>query len=270
MNLEKLLRSTIKIAAVALTAPATWAVAGNLYASPLQRIVVQLAALALVEGALLLGWHMLDTNGKATTAQRVLYASVTIVAYAVLWMIAIRHGEGLAGIGFRGTLGVLIGYSIFESGILANIKIKRQADRNITAHWKVKRYRRRLAIADAKAAADVEFSLLAAQREVDAIVTAEIVKRDKSKRLKEVKAGAVTLSHETPVTVTKRKRPKSLSKAKALDKTVDILRDNPHASLRDIADEINKSRETARRYLDELEQTERIVRANGSGVQVLS
>lgn len=269
MNLEKLLRSTIKIAAVALTAPATWAVAGNLYTAPLQQLIVQLAALALVEGALLLGWQMLDTNSKATTAQRVLYAGVTLVAYGVLWMVAIAHGEGLAGIGFRGTLGVLIGYSIFESGILANIQIKRQADRDITRHWRVKRYRRRLAIADAKAAADMEFDLLAARRGVDATVMNEVVKQDGTTRLKAVKAGAVTVSHETPVKPS-RKTKKSLSKKKALDKTVDVLRDDPHASLRDIAEQVDKSHETVRRYLIELEGDNRIERANGSGIRVLA
>ena len=149
MNLEKLLRSAIKIAAVALTAPATWAVAGNLYDSPIQRVIVQLAALVLVEAALLLGWHMLDNSSSATSAQRMLYAVLTVTAYGVLWTVAIAHGEGLAGIGFRATLGVLIGYSVIESGLLAGVKLRQQADRDITRHRAVKRHRRKLAIDDA-------------------------------------------------------------------------------------------------------------------------
>lgn len=153
--LEKILRYAIKIAAVLLTAPATIEVAGSLYPDVIwQRIMVQLAGLVLVEGALLLGWHMLDTETKATTGQRTLYAVLAGVAYGVLWVIALAHGEGAVGVSFRLTLGVLLGYSVFESGLLANISFKRTVDRDITKHWKVKRHRQAAEVKIAKLEVD--------------------------------------------------------------------------------------------------------------------
>ena len=71
----KTLKTLIKLAAVALTSPATVSVASGLYPTdPILRTVVSIAALILVEGCLLLGWEMLDQQGKnATMAQRWLY-----------------------------------------------------------------------------------------------------------------------------------------------------------------------------------------------------
>jgi hypothetical protein len=153
--LEKILRYGIKIAAVMLTAPATIEVAGSLYPDALvYRLIVQCAGLVLVEGALLLGWHMLDTESKATTGQRTLYASLAGVAYFVLWVIAWFHGEGIVGVAFRLTLGVLLAYSVSESGLMANISFKRQVDRDITKHWKVKRHRQAAEVKIAKLEVD--------------------------------------------------------------------------------------------------------------------
>jgi len=81
MNIEKLLKNYIKIAAVALTSPATLSVAGNLYPDqPVYRVLVQTAALILVEGALILGWWQLDNDRRAEMPQRVLYATLASVA----------------------------------------------------------------------------------------------------------------------------------------------------------------------------------------------
>jgi len=130
-KLERLLRTAIKVAAVALNAPATWAVAGGLYTAPVQRVTVQLAAPVLVEGALLLGWHLLDTDAGETNLQRGVYAVLTVIAYGVLWAVAWAHREGLAGIAFRLTLGVLVGYSVVEAAVRAGIKVNMKADDNI-------------------------------------------------------------------------------------------------------------------------------------------
>jgi hypothetical protein len=67
----KTLKALIKLSAVALTSPATVTVASSLYHNqPVIKVVVSTAALILVEGCLLLGWEMLDREGKhATMAQ---------------------------------------------------------------------------------------------------------------------------------------------------------------------------------------------------------
>jgi hypothetical protein len=260
MKLEKLLRGAIKIAAVALTSPATWAVAGNLYTSPIQRVIVQLAALVLVEAALLLGWHMLDHSSRATSAQRMLYAVLTVTAYSVLWAVAIAHGEGLAGIGFRATLGVLIGYSVIESGLLAGIKLRQQADRDISRHWKVKRYRRKLAIKTEKTAANAEFEISDKEIELDkqrqlAALAVERPFQSKSVHIEDVQKSRVHRQRS--------------SKQAAVDKTLDMLRDDPNASIRTLAQAVDRSRSTVSNYLRELERSGQISR-NGTGVKVLT
>jgi hypothetical protein len=184
MNTEKLLKNALKIAAVALTSPATWSVAGVLYTNPLQRVIVQIAALVLVEGALLLGWWQLDNDRRAETPQRVLYAVLASVAYVALWSIAISHGEGAAGITFRLTLGVLLGYSVFESGILAGIRLRRSADRDIGSHRTVKRYRRKRAIEHARREIDAEFEVSTAQLAVNTDVAYEKIRLSRERRLK--------------------------------------------------------------------------------------
>lgn len=72
----KVLKTLIKLAAAALASPATIPVVSGLYPNdPMARTVVSIAALILVEGCLLLGWQMLDHQGKqATVTQRWLYA----------------------------------------------------------------------------------------------------------------------------------------------------------------------------------------------------
>lgn len=181
LELEKLLKGMIKVAAVALTAPATWAVAGQLYDDPFQRFIVQVAALVLVEGALLLGWHQLDNDRKAETGQRILYAAITIVAYGVLWFVAIAHNEGIAGIAFRLTLAVLIGYSIFESGILANIKIKRSVNRDISKHRKARKLRQK-----------VDLNIYQVEQELR-LKDSTLIRQLESERLSK----ATTLEHQT-------------------------------------------------------------------------
>jgi hypothetical protein len=184
MNTEKLLKNAIKIAAVALTSPATWSVAGVLYTNPLQRVIVQVSALVLVEGALLLGWWQLDNDRRAETPQRVLYAVLASVAYVALWSIAISHGEGAAGITFRLTLGVLLGYSVFESGILAGIRLRRSADRDVNSHRVVKRYRRKRAVEHARREIDAEFEVSTAQLVVNTDVAYEKIRLSRERRLK--------------------------------------------------------------------------------------
>ena len=147
INSIKLLKTLIKLAAVALTSPATVAVAGSLYPDyPITRTVVSAVALILVEGCLLLGWQMLDNQGKhATMAQRWLYAGLAWVAYVALFGIALYHNEGAAGLAFRLTLGVMLLYASFEAGLLASVKEQKQAEEDILKDWRVKRYARKLA-----------------------------------------------------------------------------------------------------------------------------
>lgn len=159
--MEKILKALIKIAAVALTIPATLQMSGSLYPhDPALRLMVQAAGVVLIEGAMLLGWHGLDaSDGKARPAQLWLYAALVAVAYLGLNGIAILHGEGLTGLIFRATLGVLIVYSIVDSGILTSVRLTQAADRSIRSTARVRRHARACAQAVAIAEQDLERDL---------------------------------------------------------------------------------------------------------------
>jgi predicted Rossmann fold nucleotide-binding protein DprA/Smf involved in DNA uptake len=234
-------------------------------------MIVQLAALVLVEGALLLGWYMLDNSTRATALQRSLYATLTVTAYGVLWAVAIAHGEGLAGIGFRATLGVLIAYSVIESGLLAGIKLRQQADRDITRHRAVKRHRRKLAIDDAKAADVVHFDIKSAHRDMETAIARRVIELDKQRQLADLTAERA--NQYKPVRIEDAQKSRTMrqrsSKQAAVDKTLDILKDDPHASIRTIANAIDRAPSTVSNYLRELEQADRIARRNGTSVKVL-
>lgn len=157
------LKRFIKVCAVGLTTPATVIVAGELYPNQgALTLMIQFCALGLCEGSLLLGWARLESSNErqATTQQRWLYASLALVAYIVLWAVAWAHNEGLIGIAFRLTLGVLLIYSIFEAGLLANVRLQRSAEKDVTKDRKVRRAKHKaevsLALAEIKSGVRVE------------------------------------------------------------------------------------------------------------------
>jgi hypothetical protein len=275
----KTLKTLIKLAAAALTSPATVGVAVSLYPDePVLRIVVSVAALILVEGCLLLGWEMLDQQGKnATTTQRWLYAGLAWVAYFSLLVIALNHHEGAAGLTFRLTLGVMLVYASAEAGLMANIKHEGQADRDIFTDWQVKRYARKLARKSAMA----ELDSTARMRRIDIEATEKLCSlqkaQDTERHVREIKSGSVLespniveMAKSTPSTssLDHARQKRQLSKRQALDKTLQILSHNPTMNPSEIAEQIGKSRQTVYDYFDELEATGKLHR-NGS-INVIS
>jgi transposase-like protein len=260
---------------VALTAPATWAVAGGLYTAPVQQVTVQLAALVLVEGALLLGWHLLDTDVGETNLQRGVYAALTVITYGVLWAVALAHGEGLAGIAFRLTLGVLVGYSVVEAAVRAGIKVNMKADDNILMHRAVKNDWRRKAKEDAIADNSAHFEIERAKRAARTEVEHERIRLLKQRVLEELPANVQSSTDqyrpgapqitilEAQATRANRQR---LSKQEALAATIELLRDDPNMSVREIAAQVNKAPATVSGCLRELEDRNEIARDNGTTI----
>jgi hypothetical protein len=240
--------------------------------------VVSIGALILVEGCLLLGWEMLDQRGKnATIAQRWLYASLAWVAYFSLFVIALNHNEGTAGLTFRLTLGVVLVYASVEARLLAGIRRDGQADRDIFTDWQVRRYARKLAQKSAMADLDSTSRMRQIDREaIEKLYSLHKV-RDTEQRVRDIQSGSglgspTTVETRTPTVSTSSldtvNRKRQLSKRHALDKTLRILSDNPAASPPEIADQIGKSRQTVYDYFDELEAAGKLHR-NGSGLKII-
>lgn len=267
----KALKMLIKLAAVALTTPATIAVASSLYSdSPITRTIVSASALILVEGCLLLGWQMLDQYGKnATVIQRWLYAGLMWVAYASLFGIAFYHREGAAGFAFRSTLGVMLLYTSIEAGLLAEMKRNQQVDRDIQKDRRVKRYARRLARQSAMADLNTEYQQRQLDREARQqldTLQRELVTRRQMQAIKSGRRQGVEMA-KTDGSLDRANRKRQQSKQEAMAQTLHILTDNPQAMPTDIARQIGRSRQTVYDYLKELEVHGKIHR-NGSGVVI--
>jgi hypothetical protein len=279
LNSVTALKTLIKLSAVALTSPATVAVASSLYPdSPITKVTVSLASLILVEGCLLLGWEMLDQQGKqATIAQRWLYAGLAWIAYFSLFAIALYHNEGIAGFAFRLTLGVVLIYTSAEAGLLAQIKIKNQADKDIYKDRRVRGYARKLnrraAMADLNLAARIQqvdreakekLYTLQKARQTERFV--QLIESEQVPDLPEpVEMAKSTIFSDT---LDKANQKRKLSKQQAIDATLQILSDNPNAKPVDIAAQIGKSRQTVYDYFKELEAAGKLQR-NGSGMRAV-
>ena len=268
------LKTLIKLAAVALTSPATVFVAGSLYPdNPIVRTIVSIAALILVEGCLLLGWEMVDWHGNtATMTQRWLYAGLAWVAYFSLFVIALNHHEGVSGVTFRLTVGVMLIYASIEAGLLAGIKREGQADRDIFADWQVKRYARTLARKSAIADLDSTARIRQIDRDAAEKLYGLQKGRETENNIREIQSGSnlnipnVVEKAKSPSdgnVLDKANRSRTLSKRQAVERTMQILTDNPATSPPKIADQIGKSRQTVYDYLDELEAVGKLHR-NGS------
>jgi hypothetical protein len=242
MDMEKILKNVLKVASVLLTSPATLEVAGGLYPDQwAYRIIVSVAALLLVEGALLLGWYMLDNNKKATNAQRWLYAALAGVAYVGLWIVAVSHGEGAAGIVFRSTIGVLLGYSVFESGILADVKLRQAVEKDINKHRRIRKAQEKADIEVALAGINSSKSLRLESLNMETARSQQRLKLEDKAEVQKLRTQDRELSEtallrsESPglarrgqlATVEQAREARQMKKSRRLELVRDLLRSNP-------------------------------------------
>jgi hypothetical protein len=178
---------------------------------------------------------------------------------------------------FRLTLGVMLVYASVEAGLLAGVKREGQADRDIFADWQVKRYARKLARKSAMADLDSTSRMRQIDREVVEKLYSLQKAREADERVRDIQSGSnfdtanvveKAISTNFGSLLDKATRSRKLSKRYALDKTLQILSDNPTANPSDIADQIGKSRQTVYDYFDDLEAAGKIHR-NGSGIEVI-
>lgn len=275
-HVNKALNWGVKIASLAVTGPATWIVATELFGdvqSPALLFIMRFSAVFLIEGVMLSNWLLLEFDKSATPEIKARYGLTALAMYVALLIIGWQH-EGPTGLVFRiALLAALLG-SGWDTYVYTWQKATAKADKDISAAGPVRRHRRKLAIADAKEAFTIEFELQREQRQVDKQVRFEAIHSDKQERLTLLKKEHEhTLSEMEKAFVAPDKnrgqKPSSipLTKSQAIDKMVDIYRADPTASLREVGDKIGRSHQTVAEYLDSLETEGRIHR-NGSGVIV--
>ena len=83
-KVQKFIDWGIKIASLAITGPATWRVAAQLFADIPEPFVyvMQFAAVFLIEGVLISNWLLLEFDKTATPEIKVRYALTALAMYA--------------------------------------------------------------------------------------------------------------------------------------------------------------------------------------------
>lgn len=150
-HIQKALDWGIKIASLAVTAPATWIVATELF-NDVQNttllFAMRFAAVFLIEGVLLSNWMLLEFDTRATPEIKARYGLTALAMYVALLVIAWRH-EGPTGLVFRvALLAALIG-SGWDTYVLTWQRATAKVDRSAEASAKVRRHARRLSIKEA-------------------------------------------------------------------------------------------------------------------------
>ncbi len=141
---QRIIDFLMKAAAVVLTSTATLSVADATF-SELDgpwRWAIKIGALILVEGAFIASWLAIDTQRDAPMATKIAWSITLVVIYTALLLLAIEHGEGLAGWAFRFVLAVMIGRSIYEAGVYEVLKNNRRAERDVSSTFTIRRLRR--------------------------------------------------------------------------------------------------------------------------------
>ncbi len=148
---QRIIDFLMKSAAVILTSSATLTVADAAFsemAGP-WRWAIKIGALILVEGAFIASWLAIDTQRDAPMATKIAWSVTLVVIYGALLLLAIEHGEGMAGWAFRFVLAVMIGRSIYEAGVYEILKSSRKAERDIRNTFTYRRLHRLHAREDA-------------------------------------------------------------------------------------------------------------------------
>lgn len=204
-----------------------------------------------------------------------IYAGLAWIAYLSLFVIALFHNEGVAGIAFRLTLGVMLVYASAEAGLMAAVKTEEKTDKDILKDWRVKRYARQLARKSAMADLDLTYSMRKLDREAQEKVYTLQKERETQQLLQRVKSGHIADANETvekaksdSSTLEQANKKRQLSKQDAMDRALQILSEDPAINLIDIARKIGRSRQTVYDYLDEMEDAGKIHR-NGSGIRII-
>lgn len=136
----------VKAAAIVLTSSATLNVAREAFSQIEEPwfTAIQVAAIILIEGAFLASWLAIDTQHHAPMAMKVAWSVTLIAIYVALMVLALEHGEGMAGWAFRLVLAVMIGRSIYEAGVYEVLRNRRKEDQDVRSSRAVRRIQRQL------------------------------------------------------------------------------------------------------------------------------
>ncbi|MBN1427460.1 MAG: hypothetical protein JXB07_03685 [Anaerolineae bacterium] len=149
--IQKTIDWGVKVASLAITGPATWVVATQLFSdisNPILLFVMRASAVFLIEGVLLSNWLLLEFDKDATPEIKARYGITALAMYISLLVIGWRH-EGPTGLVFRlALLAALVG-SGWDTYVYTWQRATSKIDRSAENASRVKRHARKLSIKEA-------------------------------------------------------------------------------------------------------------------------
>lgn len=183
----------VKLATLVLAVPASWGVAGLAFAEVggWLRVVMQVAAVALLEGVLLSNWVLLDVKRSEVMAAKARYVTTVWIMYGAMLAVAVMHGEGLAGVVFRLAFGMALVGSTWDTLVATWERVSKASQAGISADFWVARHATKLARFEAKERRSAMSRLVLAE-----IAAREAVGMARIENVKSVELAAVGLSAE--------------------------------------------------------------------------
>jgi hypothetical protein len=166
-KLRKIILWISKIAILVISAPATLGVVDQAYRGKVVQILgldllwlIKIAVLAMVEGAFLYFWQLVEDNKSLQTKEEQEQNTYILAAwsmYGVLLFVGILHGEGAASLVFRFAMGLLM-------YVATNDKLAAMRRKYQTEQASGKRKSRKVRQAEAKAEEEISLHLISANK----------------------------------------------------------------------------------------------------------
>lgn len=173
--IQKTIDWGVKAASLAITGPATWVVATQLFSdisNPILLFTMRAAAVFLIEGVLLSNWLLLEFDRNATPEIKARYGITALAMYVALLVIGWRH-EGPTGLVFRiALLAALIG-SGWDTYVYTWQRATSKVDRSAENAARVRRHARKLSIKEAIFRREAEHTAQIALIEAQSVASLE-------------------------------------------------------------------------------------------------
>jgi hypothetical protein len=196
----KVLSWAIKITSLVITIPSTWVVASSVFHDFPQPLlfIVQLCAVALVDLLMLESWRQINigTERQLPLERRMLDIATAWALYVGIGVIALQHGEGGAGLVFRGAMGLALLRDSLDT-LLEWLRVRAErAARGVKTDWRVQHHAQRMARKEAIYQRERENMLTMKRTDADAAVQLAQIAMHTDQRLERVQRGEVVV-HET-------------------------------------------------------------------------
>lgn len=257
---NKVIGWVVKVAGMIICAPVTWMVAGQVFG---EYLLMQVAAVAVVEGVFLANWMSLEYDKSAAPEVKARYALTALAMYAGLWVLAWYHGEGAAGLVFRFALGAALLGAGWDTYVATWQKATERADRSIHNDWQVRRHARKLQREYAKAEISAEYQFKTAYLDAETAGGMRVTEAHRERLEAEAPSLAISGNGRKWQGWLAANNTRAEKKNSRKDAVAELLATNPYLSHSEVSRQTGIPVRTVSRYRRELEAEQPASNGNG-------